>query len=148
MHLHLALLLHSDPADQWEVRDDLCPSSHVTRGKLQALPQPPGHNAGLQRYHEEEGKGRGDPPGARRAMLWPFSLQARGGTGREAGGRSLPWSHQGRSQVEGRRGSSCSGLSPGFLATCALSSSPVERPSAQARTTPPAVCLTCGQTRS
>lgn len=43
---------------------------------------------------------------------------------------------------------SCQGLSPDLQAVCVLSSSPVEKPSAQARTMPPAACLTCGQTRS
>lgn len=40
------------------------------------------------------------------------------------------------------------GLSPDPLAACTLSSSPMERPSAQARMMPPAACLTCEQTRS
>lgn len=153
MHLYLALLLHSliQLTVVGRVWDNLCPSSHVTLGKLLALPQPCGNNACLPGCHEEQVKDVGEPPACSWCMVnvsRKNNAAVRKGTGREAEGSGLPGSYQGRRQGEGRRGRCCPGLSPDPLATYALSSSPTERPSAQAQTTPPAASLTCGQTRS
>ena len=53
-------------------------------GKLQVLPQPPGRSTSLQRCHEEQVKGIGDPPACMKSNAVAF-LTAGQGRDRQGG---------------------------------------------------------------